>query len=829
VDNLPELEITISAANQITLSFRDPRSGVVPNLRLGSWVQPPDLGHPEDDPNAHGRALRDALLHDQAVRDEFLRALTLTVRATPPRPLRVYLRLPPELQVLSWETLLNPDDDKPLLERRQIYFFRFLEGAEPIVTSTVRPRVLVFIASPERLRNEAVHSGNVRLHPVDVEGERDRARQGLRPLIPTEITSVPGRKGEASLDRLISELDNAPDPYDILYLVCHGAIYNDGAKLWLDEQNDDPVLAQLLVDGLRGLGPERRPRLVVLASCQSAGQPETQAEANIDRRAIVAIGPKLVQEAGIAAVMAMQGNVFMRSVKVMMPAFFKELVGSGQVEQAMAAARGRMRIQTDPLIRSQWRVPVLFSRLTDRPLWPAGQLKPRVAYLSHAIQSPGTEYDALTAVHGMLEDGGFDVLESDTCPATSVPWSQRLLEGLGTCDAAVLLLNERALTEADNWVQTEARILCWRHWLDHDFPPPVVLCLGKTCQSHLQEGIWPLLCAAGVPDLSGTTAEELQGILRERLAPLQQVGEGQTDWRLVNLRDRAALSFDEMRLPGILNSTWDRLQGIHGLKPLPNEDLGQRWARAILSRGPSLLLSLYDALGNQGPPARSHFIDLLPTAVPAWVDIRAAAQLVYLAKCGENTPGSFYLKRMDLEDDPVSWYAEAYAARACGQSRDLFSKSPCLILAMPVTADSYSDRLDEMRAALKRAIWEGDRELWSEVRRSVLGRRIVPDKLAEDTLTKEGQGTVDKVIQGCVTERAKRKCPVFLLLSSATAQDPQLLSLIRTSFGPVSFFFMGYYSPPAGVKDSVYLTSDFPEEEAYQAYEDSDTLNSKVT
>jgi hypothetical protein len=34
----------------------------------------------------------------------------------------------------------------------------------------------------------------------------------------------------------------------------------------------------------------------------------------------------------------------------MMPAFFSELVHSGQVERAMAVARGRLRIQTDQLV-----------------------------------------------------------------------------------------------------------------------------------------------------------------------------------------------------------------------------------------------------------------------------------------------------------------------------------------------------------------------------------------------------------------------------------------------------------------------------------------------
>ena len=359
---------------------------------------------------------------------------------------------------------------------------------------------------------------------MDVTGELKRARQGLGPLVRDAIISSPGQKGTASLDRLLSALgDPSRDPYGILYLVCHGAIHSDGPKLWFDQPDDQPVDAQLLVNGLRDLVPERRPRLVVLASCQSAGQPGTGNDASVDRGALAAFGPKLVQEAGIAAVVAMQGNVFMRSVEVMMPVFFQELMRSGQIEAAMAVARGRMRIQTDSLIRNQWRVPVLFSRLADGQIWPPQQLKPRTVYLSHALQPAGAEADALAAVRELLAEDGFTVIESTGRPATTEPWSQRLLEGLGTCDAAVVLLNERALTEADNWVQMEARILCWRRWLEDNFQL-IPLCLGGGCLPQMQQTPWMLLREIGAQDLAWTTPDDLEAKLRELLEPLQRAG-----------------------------------------------------------------------------------------------------------------------------------------------------------------------------------------------------------------------------------------------------------------------------------------------------------------
>ncbi|MCP4285190.1 MAG: CHAT domain-containing protein, partial [Gammaproteobacteria bacterium] len=105
---------------------------------------------------------------------------------------------------------------------------------------------------------------------------------------------------------------------------------------------------------------EQRPRLVVLASCQSAG---TGAEARgADEGALAALGPRLA-EAGIPAVIAMQGNVTIKTVEEFMPVFFQELQRDGQIDRAMATARGTVRERPD------WWMPVLFMRLKSGRIW----------------------------------------------------------------------------------------------------------------------------------------------------------------------------------------------------------------------------------------------------------------------------------------------------------------------------------------------------------------------------------------------------------------------------------------------------------------------------
>jgi hypothetical protein len=92
----------------------------------------------------------------------------------------------------------------------------------------------------------------------------------------------------------------------------------------------------------------------VLASCQSAGSGTGDA--------LAALGPQLA-EAGIPAVLAMQGNISMETVANFMPVFFEQLQRDGQIDRALAVARGTVRQRHD-----YW-MPVLFMRLRSGRIW----------------------------------------------------------------------------------------------------------------------------------------------------------------------------------------------------------------------------------------------------------------------------------------------------------------------------------------------------------------------------------------------------------------------------------------------------------------------------
>jgi hypothetical protein len=207
-------------------------------------------------------------------------------------------------------------------------------------------RALVLIANPANLAEYG-------LAPVDVEGELARARTGLG-AIPV-VSPVAGEK--ASLTTLGARLR---DGCDILYLVCHGVLKKGEPRLCLEDDAGQVawVPGSEVVTRLREL--QQTPRLVVLASCQSAG---SGGEASTgDEGALAALGPRLA-EAGIPAVLAMQGNVTMATVAQFMPVFFTELQRDGQIDRAMAVARGAVRERPD-----SW-MPVLFMRLKSGRLW----------------------------------------------------------------------------------------------------------------------------------------------------------------------------------------------------------------------------------------------------------------------------------------------------------------------------------------------------------------------------------------------------------------------------------------------------------------------------
>ena len=305
------------------------------------------------DPEEYGPALTRMVFADPTIAGEYAKILAVAEAGEVLLRLRILIGpSAPELHALKWELLRNPASGQALATDENVLLSRFL-GSMDWRPVHLRPKgdlkALVVVANPTDLGN--YRPDGRALPPVDVEGEVGRATAALG-LIPT-VTVV----GPSTLDRLIAALR---DGYDIVYLVSHGAMIDGEPRLWFEdaEGKSDKVAGNDLVVRLGEL--TNRPRLIVLASCQSAGAGE-DARSN-DGGVLAALGPKLA-EAGIPAVVAMQGDISMRTVAEMMPVFFREIGRDGQIDRAMAAARGSVRDRLD-----HW-VPALFLRLVSGRIW----------------------------------------------------------------------------------------------------------------------------------------------------------------------------------------------------------------------------------------------------------------------------------------------------------------------------------------------------------------------------------------------------------------------------------------------------------------------------
>jgi len=354
-----DLEIGLQRreVNTYGVDFRFSQPDSETDVRLGHGDAQLDLnslqklspGSPE-----YGQALTSSLFADPDVLSAFLQALASAQTSGAALRLRLLIGpSAPELHGLPWETLLHPQTGAPLCTDENILFSRYLSSLDWRAVR-LRPKgdlsALIVVANPSNL------SEFQNLAAIDVDGETNRARQSLGSITAMTLPA-PASDGKtetrATLQNLINRLrDETPD---ILYLVCHGALSRDEPLIWLEDEDGKAAVTPgaELVTRLRELS--QRPLLVVLASCQSAAHP-TYGEA------LAALGPRLA-EAGISAVIAMQANIGLQTIAEFMPVFFAELQKDGQIDRALAVARGAVRQRPD-----YW-MPALFMRLKSGRMW----------------------------------------------------------------------------------------------------------------------------------------------------------------------------------------------------------------------------------------------------------------------------------------------------------------------------------------------------------------------------------------------------------------------------------------------------------------------------
>jgi hypothetical protein len=316
------------------------------------------------DPGAYGERLARSLFADKEILRVFRDARSAA------KHLRAYLRIRliispalAELHALWWESLHDPVRPRAsLLDRGHVLFSRHIESDRDHWSEELKPknarRALIVIADP----NPRDEMGTWNLAPIPVQDWLNTFLSIFGNAIPHVALA---QRGQATMENLVLNLqagENRREPFDILFLICHGAMVEGRPFLFLENKdgNVDRRSGADLVNGLSRL--KVRPRLVVLCSCDSAGPADPAAGASgppgRDWEMLAAVGPQMAAE-GVPAVVAMHGRVPISSAKTFLAAFFRSLLANNLIDRAMSAGRAALMAANDPHHHD----PVLFMRI----------------------------------------------------------------------------------------------------------------------------------------------------------------------------------------------------------------------------------------------------------------------------------------------------------------------------------------------------------------------------------------------------------------------------------------------------------------------------------
>ena len=300
------------------------------------------------DSNAYGKALGLALFADDALGVPYREALAaIQARGG---GLRVRLRIdPPELHSLHWERIYHPlaGEWHPLGSTAITPFSRYVPAQQwdrPSPTTQRPLRMLAVIASPANL-------GQYSLDQIDPE-ERQALHVTLEALADVEVTYLESSTVHPpTLNTIRKEL---ADGYHLVHILCHGAHAEGDTALYLEDETGQvkSLASEKLVSAFKAV--KAPPVLCFLAACESAKQGRHDA--------FVPLGPALVEDGGVQAVVAMSDRVGLGTAQTFGGQFYARLLAHGVVDLAVNEARALVQDEWD------WGVPVLFSRLPDNQL-----------------------------------------------------------------------------------------------------------------------------------------------------------------------------------------------------------------------------------------------------------------------------------------------------------------------------------------------------------------------------------------------------------------------------------------------------------------------------
>lgn len=426
------------------------------------------------DSEGYGTVLTRQLFRDADVKAYYLRARTAVESTDAFLRVRVAVDASAaDLHAVRWEFVRDPETRAPLSTSPKTLLSRFVTSSDYRRVAP-RPRTemsaLVAIAAPSDL-------ADYRLAEVPRDAEVERAHQALAG-IDTSVLDAPVT--------LVHLNERLREGVDILYIVAHGVL-KGGTEPFLFLEDDDGKVARVAgADLAQRVGElERPPRLVVLASCEGAGRSEGTDDTG--RPSVLSsLAPRLA-DAGVPAILAMQGKVTIKTIEKMMPVFFKTLLEDGQLDRALAVARGTVRERHD-----HW-MPALYLRLKGGRLWSDAGFRgrDRVKWRNLCRQVHGGRFVPILGPGVAERLGRPDALARRLAYAHQFPLSEhqkadlpRVLQFIGTKEKKSAVLPEFE----EQWKeQVKDSLGFWRH--GSTLPDELIARLGRMKLPELLEAV----------------------------------------------------------------------------------------------------------------------------------------------------------------------------------------------------------------------------------------------------------------------------------------------------------------------------------------------------
>jgi hypothetical protein len=287
-----------------------------------------------------GRSLFEAILIGK-VGTNYYRSMDQAQQQGKGLRLRLHVQ-PPNLTVLPWEFLYDPDRGEYLCFSRDTPIVRYTDLRQSVERMTVAPplRILGMVASPRDLE------------PLDVEHEKGLMDEAIEDLQADGLVKLTWLEGDTRRD--LQRAMRRRGPWHIFHFVGHGDFdlaAEEGLIAFAEEGTGRRHLLRSrdlarLLDGHRSL------RLAFLNSCEGArgseGDPFSGTAATLVRR-------------GIPAVVAMQYQITDQAAIEFSSAFYESLADGLPVDAAVTEAR--VAVSMDSML--EWGTPVLYMRSPD--------------------------------------------------------------------------------------------------------------------------------------------------------------------------------------------------------------------------------------------------------------------------------------------------------------------------------------------------------------------------------------------------------------------------------------------------------------------------------